>query len=91
MNERNKIKGPEIKEPKIKGGFNMIFDKINEHLHKPENKSWINQQILNPVASYIEGYLKPYFLTLILFLFAIVLLLVYNLRILFKIDCKLNT
>ena len=64
---------------------NNILEKFTEHLHKPENKQWINQQLLDPVASYIEGYLKPYFLTLLICLLAIVLLLMYNIRLMYKI------
>ena len=70
---------------------NNILEKFTEHLHKSENKNWINKQLLNPVATYIEGYLKPYFLTLLICLLAIVLLLMYNLRLLHKIDNSLGT
>lgn len=68
---------------------NNIFEKFTEQLHQPENKTWIHQQILGPVASYIEGYLKPYFLTLLICLLAIVLLLLYNIRLMYKIHNKL--
>ena len=64
---------------------NNILDKFTEHLHQPENQAWINQHLLNPVATYIEGYLKPYFLTLLVCLLAIVLLLMYNIRLMYKI------
>lgn len=64
---------------------NNILEKFTEHLHKPENEVWINKQILNPVASYIEGYLKPYFLTLLICLLAIVLLLMYNIRLMYSL------
>ena len=69
---------------------NNILEKFTQQLHQPENKAWINRQILNPVASYIEGYLKPYFLTLLMCLLAIVLLLMYNIRLMYIIYNKLE-
>jgi hypothetical protein len=69
---------------------NNLLEKFTDHLHKPENKQWINQQILSPVASYIEGYLKPYFLTLLICLLAIVLLLLYNIRLMYSIHTHLR-
>ena len=57
-----------------------LLEKFTEHLNKTENKSWIHQQILNPVATYIEGYLKPYFLLLMLSFIAMIILQLYNIR-----------
>lgn len=71
--------------------INIVLEKINEHMHNPDNKLWINKQLLNPIASYIENYLKPYFLTLIIFLFAIVLLLLYIVRLLFKLQNRIDS
>lgn len=70
---------------------NNLLEKFTEHLQQPENKIWINQQLLNPIATYIEGYLKPYFLTLLLCLFAIVLLLLYNIRLMYVIHNQLRS
>ncbi len=64
---------------------NNLLEKFTEHIHDPGNKDWINKELLSPVATYIEGYLKPYFLTLLICLLAIVLLLVYNIRLMYKI------
>lgn len=69
---------------------NNILEKFTEHLHKPENEKWIHKQILGPVASYIEGYLKPYFLTLLICLLAIVLLLMYNIRLMYSLHTQLR-
>ena len=69
---------------------NGLLEKFTEQLQKPDSKKWINQHLLNPVASYIEGYLKPYFLTLLICLLAIVLLLIYNIRLMFKIHSMLG-
>ena len=70
---------------------NTVLEKFTEHLHKPENKQWINKQVLSPIASYIEGYLKPYFLTLLICLLAIVLLLMYNIRLMYKLHKSIET
>jgi len=69
---------------------NNILEKFTEHLHKPENKSWINQQLLSPIATYIEGYLKPYFLTLLICLLAMVFLQLYNIRLMYAIRQELK-
>ena len=69
---------------------NNLLEKFTEHLNKPENKQWINREILSPVATYIEVYLKPYFLTLLICLLAIVLLLMYNTRLMFKLNNRLD-
>lgn len=69
---------------------NTLLEKFTEHLHKPENKQWINQSFLSPVATYIEGYLKPYFLTLLICLLAMVLLQLYNIRLMYSIHASLK-
>lgn len=75
----------------VLGDFaNNILEKFTQHLQKPENKTWINTQILTPVATYIEGYLKPYFLTLLICLLAMVLLLLYNSRMIMKLQSQIN-
>ena len=43
---------------------NKLIEKFVEEVQKDDNKRKIELYILSPVATYIEGYLKPYFLTL---------------------------
>ncbi len=65
---------------------NNIINKAVENFYNVENRQKLKRYVLSPVASYIEDYLKPYFLTLVIVLLAIVLLLIYNTKILLDIS-----
>ena len=64
---------------------NKLLSQCVENIQKPENRTRIQEYVLTPVAKYIEGYLKPYFLTLLLCLLAIIFLLSYNIRLMYKV------
>ncbi len=64
---------------------NNIINKAVENFYNVENRQKLKRYVLSPVASYIEDYLKPYFLTLVVILLAIVLLLIYNTKLLLDI------
>lgn len=65
---------------------NNIINKAVENFYNVENRQKLKRYVLTPVASYIEDYLKPYFLTLVILLLAIVLLLIYNTKLLLDIS-----
>ena len=69
---------------------NNIIQKAVENFYNTENRQKLKRYVLTPVASYIEGYLKPYFLTLVICLLAIVLLLIYNTKLLLDISKNHN-
>lgn len=69
---------------------NGMFKRVIEQFHKPENKKKVKDYVLNPVASYIEGYLKPYFLSLLICFFGMILLLLYNTKLLFDLKSKVS-
>lgn len=51
---------------------------------KDENQERLRRYLLNPMASYIENYLKPYFFTLLIVLLVMVGLLLWILRLLLR-------
>lgn len=65
---------------------NNIIEKLLENFEDHENKQKIQKYLLSPVALYIEGYLKPYFLTLVICLLSIILLLIYNTKLLLDVS-----
>ena len=69
---------------------NNVIQKVVENFYNPENKLKLKRYILTPVASYIEAYLKPYFLTLVVCLLSMILLLIYNTKLLFDVTQKLQ-
>ena len=64
---------------------NNIIEKAVENFYNIENRQKLKHYILSPIASYIENYLKPYFLTLVICLLAIILLQIYNTKLLLDI------
>lgn len=69
----------------LDGFTNTMLEKFINQLYNKDNKKWVDNKLLSPIAAYIEQYLKPYFLTLLICLMSIILLLVYNIRLMFKI------
>ena len=69
---------------------NNIIQKAVENFYNKENKQKLKTYILTPIASYIEAYLKPYFLTLVVCLPAMILLSIYNTKLLLDINQKLR-
>lgn len=55
-----------------------------QEFRKDENQEKMRCYLLNPIASYIENYLKPYFFTLLIVLLVMVGLLLWILRLLLK-------
>ena len=51
---------------------------------KNENQERLRCYLLNPMASYIENYLKPYFFTLLIVLLVMVGLLLWILRLVLR-------
>lgn len=69
---------------------NNIIKKVVENFYNQENRQKLKTHIFTPIASYIEGYLKPYFLTLVICLLAILLLLIYNTKLLLDLTKRNN-
>jgi hypothetical protein len=63
-----------------------IFKNIIEEAKKEENQKRLRCYFLDPVASYIENYLKPYFFTLLIVLLVMVGLLLWILRLMLRIS-----
>ena len=69
---------------------NQLIEKFMSEICKLENKQRIKKQLLTPMASYIEGYLKPYFLTLLIVLLVLVALLLFNIKLLLSLKNKIS-
>lgn len=58
-----------------------MLDSVMRELRTEENQRKLRCNLLDPVAKYIENYLKPYFFTLLIVLLLMVMLLLWILRI----------
>lgn len=59
---------------------NSVIDSIVKELQKDENKKKLQCNILDPVATYLERSLKPYFFALLIILLVMIGLLVLVLK-----------
>jgi hypothetical protein len=60
---------------------NSLINGIIQEARKDENQERLRCYVLNPMAAYIEDYLKPYFFTLLIVLLVMVGLLLWVLRV----------
>jgi hypothetical protein len=56
------------------------LNSILKELQRDENKQRLREYLLDPMAKYIEGYLKPYFFTLLIVLLLMIAVLIWLLR-----------
>lgn len=62
-----------------------IIKSVIQEVKKDENKTRLKAYLLDPVASYIEKKLKPYFFTLLIILLVMIGLLLWILRLMLRI------
>ena len=60
---------------------NSLIEGFIREVQKDENQRRLRGQVLDPVARYLENYLKPYFFTLLIVLLLMVGILLWILRI----------
>ena len=61
-----------------------FINSVLQEFRKEDNQERLRCYVLNPVAKYIENYLKPYFFTLLIVLLLMVGLLLWILRLLLR-------
>ena len=61
-----------------------LIDTVIDEVKKEENTKRIRLHVVDPIASYIEHYLKPYFFTLLIVLLLMVSLLIWILVLLLR-------
>ena len=69
---------------------NSLIKGFVQEIKKDENQARLKCHVLNPMASYIEGYLKPYFFTLLIVLLVMVGLLLWVLRVTMRLATRVG-
>lgn len=67
-----------------------LIDGVIQEVRKDENQQRLRCHILNPMAAYIEDYLKPYFFTLLIVLLVMVGLLLWVLRVTMRLATRVG-
>ena len=68
----------------------QFIDNLIEQARLEKNQTRLRCHILNPMASYIEGFLKPYFFTLLIVLLVMIGLLLWVLRVTMRLATRIG-
>ena len=69
---------------------NRLIEGFVQEVKKEENQQRLRHHLLNPMAAYIEDYLKPYFFTLLIVLLVMVGLLLWVLRVTMRLATRVG-
>ena len=69
---------------------NGLINDVFHEVQKDENQTRLRHYFLNPMASYIENYLKPYFFTLLIVLLVMIALLLWILRVTMRLATRVG-